>query len=151
MKMQSLFHPVCLWPSGIMFVFMGNAQSQSICLKGFHPHHCGSPDAITPEQALRYHRSAQGRYGGQALFSPSSYQHLEFPVKGKGILQSQKIQNPAGSTASQRTFAFRTSSHVGIKRMTAKRAKYGFAKAAVVKIARTMPTRMRYTKRTLTS
>jgi len=30
----------------------------------FHPRSCGSPTAITPEQVLRHHRSAQGRYGG---------------------------------------------------------------------------------------
>ena len=32
--------------------------------RGFHPRRCGSPDAITPEQVLRHHRSAQGRHGG---------------------------------------------------------------------------------------
>jgi hypothetical protein len=32
--------------------------------RGFHPRRCGSPNAITPEQVLRYHRKAQGRHGG---------------------------------------------------------------------------------------
>jgi len=32
--------------------------------RGFHPRRCGSPDAITPVQVLRHHRSAQGRFGG---------------------------------------------------------------------------------------
>ena len=32
--------------------------------RGFHPRRCGFPDAITPEQVLRHHRSAQGRHGG---------------------------------------------------------------------------------------
>ena len=129
-------------------------ETSSMTLGGFglclRPHRCGSPDVITPGCYVIIAKRRGGR-GGQALFPPSSYQHLEFPINVKGILQSQKIQNPAGSTSSQRTFAFRTSSHVGIARMTAKRAKYGFAKAAAVKIARTIPTRMRYTKRTLTS
>ena len=31
--------------------------------RGFHPRRYGSPDAITPEQVLRHHRSAQGRQG----------------------------------------------------------------------------------------
>jgi hypothetical protein len=56
---------------------------------GFHPCRCGSPDAITPEQVLRPHRSAQSGMGGQALSPPSSFQHLEFHINGKGILQSQ--------------------------------------------------------------
>jgi hypothetical protein len=30
---------------------------------GFTPR-CGSPDAITPEEVLRHHRSAQGWHGG---------------------------------------------------------------------------------------
>ena len=47
-----------------------------------------SPDAITPEQVLRYHRSAQGRHGGTGLCPLlRSYQHLEFHIHGKGILQ----------------------------------------------------------------
>ena len=45
---------------------MGNAQLQTKRSRGFHPRRCGSPDAITPEQVLRHHRSAQGRHGGQA-------------------------------------------------------------------------------------
>ena len=36
---------------------------------GFHPRRCDSTDATNPEQVLRHHRSAQGRYGGQALTS----------------------------------------------------------------------------------
>ena len=41
-----------------------NAQLKAYALRGFHPRRCGSPDAITPEQVLCHHRSAQGRYGG---------------------------------------------------------------------------------------
>jgi hypothetical protein len=41
-----------------------NAQLQAKPSRGFHPRRCGSPDAITPEQVLRHHRLAQGRYGG---------------------------------------------------------------------------------------
>ena len=61
--------------------------------RGFHPRRCGSPDAITPATVLRHHRSAQGRHGGTGscpLFH--SYQHPEFHIKGKGILQSQKMK-----------------------------------------------------------
>jgi hypothetical protein len=54
-------------------------------LKGVSPPPLWLSDAITPEQVLHQHRSAQGRYGGQALSSPSSYQHLEFHINGKGI------------------------------------------------------------------
>jgi len=63
----------------------------------------------------------------------------------------KKIQNPPGSTESQRAFAFWTSSHVGMARTIAENAKKGFAKDTEVKMVRTMPTRMRYTKSTLTS
>ena len=57
--------------------------------RGFHPRRCGSPDAITPEQVLRHHRSAQGRHGGTGSCPLlHSYQHLEFHINGKGILQS---------------------------------------------------------------
>ena len=58
--------------------------------RGFHPRRGGSPNAITPEQVLRHHRSAQGRHGGTGSCPLlHSYQHLEFHLKGKGILQSQ--------------------------------------------------------------
>ena len=70
--------------SGEMLNFMLNAG------RGFHPPRCGSPDAITPEQVLRHHRWAQGRHGGTGscpLLPP--YQHLEFHIYGKGILQSR--------------------------------------------------------------
>ena len=62
--------------------------------RGFHPRCCGSPSAITPEQVLRHHRSAQGRCGvtGSCPLLPS-YQYSEFPIKGKGIQQSQKLNN----------------------------------------------------------
>ena len=57
--------------------------------RGFHPRSCGSHDVITPEQVLRHHRSAQGRYGGTGSCPLiHSYQHLEFHINGKGILQS---------------------------------------------------------------
>jgi len=60
--------------------------------RGFHPRRCGSPDAITPGQVLRHHRSAQGRHGGTVLCPLlHSYQHLEFHITGKGILQSENI------------------------------------------------------------
>ena len=41
-----------------------NAQFQAKRSRGFHPRRCGPPDAMTPEQVLRHHRLAQGRYGG---------------------------------------------------------------------------------------
>jgi hypothetical protein len=48
----------CAICSGEMLNLKLNAK------RGFHPRRCGSPDAITPEQVLRHHRSAQGRHGG---------------------------------------------------------------------------------------
>jgi hypothetical protein len=66
-----------------------NAQLQAKRSRGFHPRRCGSPDAITPEQVLRHHRSAQGRHGGTGSCPLlHSYQHPEFHIHGKGILQS---------------------------------------------------------------
>ena len=47
-----------------------------------------SPNAIIPEQVLRHHRSAQGRLGGQALSSPSSYPFFVFHMSMEIILQS---------------------------------------------------------------
>jgi hypothetical protein len=56
---------------------------------GFHPRRCGSPDAITPEQVLRHHRSSLGRHGGKGSCPLlPSYQPPEFHIHGKGILQS---------------------------------------------------------------
>ena len=70
-------------------IFMGNAQLPVNAGRRFHPRRCGSPDAITPEQVLRHHRSAQGRHGGTGSCPLlHSYQHPEFHIKGKGILQS---------------------------------------------------------------
>ena len=52
--------------------------------RGFHPRRRGSPDAITPEQVLRHHRSAQGRYGGTGSCPLLPlYQHPEFHMHGK--------------------------------------------------------------------
>jgi hypothetical protein len=49
------------------------------------------PDATTPEQVLRHHRSVQGRYGGTGSCPLlHSYQHPEFHINAKGILQIQK-------------------------------------------------------------
>ena len=69
---------------------MGNAQLQAERSRGFHPRRCGSYDAITPEQVLRHHRSAQGRHG-ETGSCPLLYlyQHPEFHIHGKGILQSR--------------------------------------------------------------
>ena len=57
-------------------------------LTGVAPPPLSLPDAITPEQVLRHHRSAQGRYGGQALSLTTSYQYFIFHIIEKGILQS---------------------------------------------------------------
>jgi hypothetical protein len=52
------------------------------------------PHAITPEQVLRPHRSAQGWHGGTGSCPPlHSYQHPGFHINGKGILQSLKLKN----------------------------------------------------------
>ena len=57
---------------------------------GFTPAAVAPPHAITPEQVLRHHRSAQGRHGGTGTCPLlHSYQHPEFHLNGKGILQSQ--------------------------------------------------------------
>jgi hypothetical protein len=53
-----------------------------------HPRRCSSPDAITPEQVLRHHRSAQGRDRGTGTVPYSSYQYFVFHIIEKGILQS---------------------------------------------------------------
>src|SRR5512136_1914331 len=66
------------------------------------------------------------------------------------FLQST-YQNPAGSSLSHRTFAFCTNSQAGMARTTAARAEYGFRNDAAEKTVITIPTRTRYTKRTLTS
>ena len=36
--------------------------------RGFHPSRRGSPDAITPEQVLRHHRSTYGRHSFVWMF-----------------------------------------------------------------------------------
>jgi hypothetical protein len=48
----------------MLFPTREKSQLQAVCLRGFHPNSRGSPDAITPGQVFRLHRSAQGRYGG---------------------------------------------------------------------------------------
>jgi hypothetical protein len=63
-----------------------NAQGDST------PAAVAPPNAKNTEQVARHHRSAQGRYGGQALSPPSSYQHFVFHFIAKGILQSRKIK-----------------------------------------------------------
>ena len=61
--------------------------------RGFHPRRCGTPDVITPEQVLRNHRSVQGRHEGTGSCPLlHSYQHLEFHINGKGILQSRSFK-----------------------------------------------------------
>jgi hypothetical protein len=72
-------------------IFRGNARLQAKRSRGFHPRRCGSPDAITPGQVLRHHRSAQGRHGGTGTV-PSFIRTsiLEFHTKRKGILRSLK-------------------------------------------------------------
>ena len=63
---------------------------KTIRSRGFHPRHCGSPDAINPKQVIHhYPEKRRGGIGGQALSPPSSYLHLEFHINGKGILQSK--------------------------------------------------------------
>ena len=47
-----------------------------------------TPDVITPGQVLRNYAKRRGGMGEQALSPPSSYQHLEFHINEKGILQS---------------------------------------------------------------
>jgi hypothetical protein len=74
-------------------IFMGNAQLQAIHYRGFHPSRCGFPDSITPEQEHIIIAKHRGSMKGQALSPPSSYQHLEFHINGKGILQSHKFYN----------------------------------------------------------
>ena len=66
----------------------------SIRSRGFHPRRCGSPDAITPEQVLRHHRSAQERYGGTgSCLLLHSYLYPEFHIHGKGIPESLFFKN----------------------------------------------------------
>jgi hypothetical protein len=60
MKILSLFHPVCLWHSGIVFVFMGNAKKPKMCPSGLFLR-LGSPNKIIPENvepALSYNKEA---------------------------------------------------------------------------------------------
>jgi len=54
----------------------------------FTPAAVAPPNAITPEQVIRHHRSKRrGGMGEQALFPPSSYQCSAFHIIVKGILQ----------------------------------------------------------------
>ena len=86
-------------------IFMGNAQLQAERSRGFHPRRCGSSYAITPEQVLRHHRSAQGRHGGTGTVPLlHSYQHLEFHINGKGILQSLFLKNACESERWEKNF-----------------------------------------------
>jgi hypothetical protein len=48
----------------LFFRLSRNAQLEAKRSRGFHPRCCGFPDVITLERVIRYHRSAQGRYGG---------------------------------------------------------------------------------------
>jgi hypothetical protein len=73
-------------------IFMGNAQLQSIRSRGFQPRRCDSPDTIKPERCYVIIAQRRGGMRGQALSPPSSYQHPEFHIKGKGIQQSHKIK-----------------------------------------------------------
>ena len=55
---------------------------------GCTPTAVSSPDAITPEQVLRHHRSAQGRDRGTGNVPYKSYHYFIFHIIEKGILQS---------------------------------------------------------------
>jgi len=59
--------------------------------RGFHPRRCGSPDATTPEQVLRHHRSAQGRHGGTGtVLSFIRTSILNFISIEKGFCRAKK-------------------------------------------------------------
>ena len=73
-------------------IFRGNAQLQAKCTRGFHPRRCGSPDAITPGTgATSSSLSAGAAWEDRHFPLLHSYQHPEFHIHGKGILQSRKI------------------------------------------------------------
>jgi len=87
--------PAFLWDFFEYFFFPDNSGIivppiiKNCSVEKLNPRRCGSPDAITPEQVLRHHRSAQGWHGGTGSCPLlSSYQHPEFHIHGKGILQS---------------------------------------------------------------
>ena len=66
-----------------------------------------------------------GREGVTLVAAAENYRMTgksRFQLSKKRLQLLKKNQNPAGSTASQRTFAFCTSSHVGMARMTDERA-----------------------------
>ena len=72
------------------FNFHGKCSITTKRSRGFHPRRCGSPDAITPEQVLGIIVRAGASWGDRHSPLLHSYQHLEFHINGKGILQSQK-------------------------------------------------------------
>jgi hypothetical protein len=73
-------------------IFRGNAQLQANCSRGFHPRFCGFPDAITPGTgATSSSLSAGTAWEDRHCPILHSYQHPEFHIHGKGILQSRKI------------------------------------------------------------
>jgi len=51
--------------------FYGKCSITIYTLQGVSHPRCGSPDTINPEQVRYHHRSALGRYRGQARFPPS--------------------------------------------------------------------------------
>jgi hypothetical protein len=58
---------------------------------GFTPAAPASPDAINPEQVLRYHRKAQGRYGGTGTVPSFIRTSILNHSNAKGILQSPEF------------------------------------------------------------
>jgi hypothetical protein len=53
------------------FLLCRNAQLRAKHSRGFHPRHCGSPDAITPKRCYVIIAQRRGGMGGQALSPPS--------------------------------------------------------------------------------
>jgi hypothetical protein len=76
----------------LFFLLCRDAQLQAKHSRGFHPRRCGSPDAITPELVLPSSSlSAGAAWGDRHCPLLHSYQHLEFHINGKGILQSRSF------------------------------------------------------------
>ena len=74
-------------------IFTGNAPLRAKRSTGVSlPHACGSPDAITPEQVIWSHRSAQGWYGGTGTVPSFIEPVLCISFIAKQILQSLFIR-----------------------------------------------------------
>jgi hypothetical protein len=71
------------------FIFMENAQYNLYAQGGFTPTVVAPPIRLTRTGAPSSSLSAGGVWTGTVL---SSYWHLEFHIKGKGIQQSHKIK-----------------------------------------------------------